>query len=149
MIPMRWGSRRAAWLAVLASVLVIAGAASALVLTKSEKPVDRTIELSMKDYTFNESNPTLKLEAGERVRVVVRNDEVDENVLHMFRIPGMTGVSCESWIKPGEQREFVFDVPKSGEYVYVCCSHPGMGGDVRIARTSAATGASPATVGVE
>src|SRR5512132_2494264 len=86
----------------------------------------RTVVLSMKDYTFNGQNPTLDFKPGERVHFVVTNDE-DSRVLHNFRIVGMD-VPCGPPMAPGERREVVVTMPRSGEFAYTCCTHPGMGG---------------------
>jgi len=86
----------------------------------------RTIRMSMRGYVFNEVNPTITLRAGERVRFVVTNDETNP-ILHNFRIPGM-GVPCAGVLHPGERRDIIVTVPRSGEFTYGCCTHPGMGG---------------------
>lgn len=86
----------------------------------------RTVVLSMKDYTFNGQNPTLAFQPGERVHFVVTNDE-NSRVLHNFRIVGMD-VPCGPPMVPGERREVSVTMPRSGEFAYTCCTHPGMGG---------------------
>lgn len=91
----------------------------------------RTILLSMKDYTFNARNPTLTFHPGERVHFVVTNDE-DTRVLHNFRIVGMD-VPCGPPLVPGERREVDVTMPRSGEFAYTCCTHPGMGGKLVVA----------------
>jgi plastocyanin len=107
-------------------VLALAGAAFAFVRLDRDLPPDRTVALSMKDYTFNGTNPTLACRPGERVRFVITNDEMTP-VRHNFRIVGM-GVPCERELLPGERREVTVTVPPSGEFAYTCCTHPGMGG---------------------
>ena len=92
-----------------------------------------TVTLSMKDYTFNGQNPTLRFSPGERVRFVVSNDE-DTRVLHNFRIVGLD-VPCGPPLLPGERRVVTVTMPRSpGEFVYTCCTHPGMGGKLVIAQ---------------
>src|SRR6185503_11479081 len=110
----------------------ISGAAAAVLSGRTPAAVDRTILLPMKNYVFAEGNPTLKLHAGETVRIVVRNDEPDPRVFHSFKILGVSGASCDTPIQPGESREFVVRVPRTGEYVYTCCTHPGMGGAIQV-----------------
>ncbi|HEY7727583.1 MAG TPA: cupredoxin domain-containing protein [Candidatus Eisenbacteria bacterium] len=90
----------------------------------------RTITLSMRDYAFNGTNPTLVLRAGERVRFVVRNDE-DSPVRHNFEIPGL-GVPPAEDLDPGGIREVTVTAPLSGEYAYGCATHRGMGGKIVI-----------------
>ena len=94
-------------------------------------PPTQSIVLSMKDYTFNGSNPTLSFKPGERVRFLVTNDETTR-VLHNFRIVGMD-VPCGPPLLPGERREVVVEIPPSGEFAYTCCTHPGMGGKLMVA----------------
>lgn len=86
----------------------------------------RTVALSMKAYTFNGKNPTLTFKPGERVHFIVTNDE-STRVLHNFRIVGMD-VPCGPPFLPGGRREVVVTMPRSGEFAYTCCTHPGMGG---------------------
>jgi plastocyanin len=120
--------------ATAAGALLVGGVATAFLRSAGAgSTVERTIELSMRDFTFNGNNPVLRLKAGETVQLIVRNDEPDPRVLHSFRIPGLD-IRCDASIRPGEQREFVFRVPSSGDYVYTCCTHPGMGGAIQIAR---------------
>jgi plastocyanin len=114
-------------------LLLAAGAAFASLTLRSDAPgaPERTVELSMKEYTFNSDNPTLSFRPGERVRFIVTNDE-ESNVLHNFRIVGMD-VPCGPPMKPGERREVTATIPKSGEFAYTCCTHPGMGGKMVVA----------------
>jgi len=121
-------TKRIAWigagvaLAALLAVLAVAGP------WRDHVPAGppRTVPLSMKGYTFNGQNPTLAFKPGERIHFVVTNDE-DTPVLHNFRIVGMD-VPCGPPMKPGERRDVVVTVPRSGEFAYTCCTHPGMGG---------------------
>ena len=123
--------KRVALTAVL--VLALAGAALAFVGRGKERdlPPGRTVVMSMKDYTFNGTNPTLAFTPGERVKFVVTNDE-DSQVRHNFRIVGMD-VPCERELMPGERREVTVTIPPSGEFAYTCCTHPGMGGKLVVA----------------
>ncbi len=116
-------------------VLVLAFGSAALAFVGLGKdrnaPPDRTVVMSMKEYTFNGSNPTIGLRPGERVRFLVVNDE-DTEVRHNFRIVGMD-VPCERELLPGERREVTVTIPRSGEFAYTCCTHPGMGGKLVVA----------------
>ena len=94
-----------------------------------EPPV-RVITLSMRDYTFGGTNPTLYLKPGERVRFVVRNDE-DTPVRHNFEIREL-GILPGPEIGPGESREVTITVPLSGEFTYGCTTHRGMEGRIVI-----------------
>jgi plastocyanin len=112
------------------AVLAIVAAAAILLgreWVRSRAP-DRTIHLSMKGYAFNDSNPTLTLRAGERVRFVLTNDEEGMS-RHDFEIVG-TDTRCGGALLPGQQREIVVTMPGAGVYDYRCCTHPGMGGKI-------------------
>jgi plastocyanin len=116
---------------VAAAVAIAAVIAMAASWRAASGPVT-TVTLSMKDYAFNGQNPTLRFAPGERVRFVVSNDE-DTRVLHNFRIVGL-GVPCGPPLMPGERRVVNVTMPRSpGEFVYTCCTHPGMGGKLVIA----------------
>ena len=114
----------------LSLVLILALAGAAWALAGHEKYTaqgpTRTVSMSMNEYTFNGTNPTLRFKPGERVKFVVTNDE-RSRVLHNFRIVGMD-VPCERELLPGEKREVTVTIPQSGEFAYTCCTHPGMGG---------------------
>ena len=127
----------------VAALAVLAASAAFLSFargTRASDVPDRVIVLTASKYAFHAEgeaggagaveNPPLRLRAGERVRVVVRNAEVGD-VEHNFKIPGL-GVHCSKGIAPGEEEAVEFTVPKDGVYTYTCCSHPGMGGKVEI-----------------
>jgi plastocyanin len=118
-------------LIVLGAVLVISALALAAPWKARDAGPTRTVTLSMKNYTFNDLNPTLSFRPGERIHFVVTNDE-STRVLHNFRIVGMD-VPCGPAFAPGERREVVVTIPPSGEFAYTCCTHPGMGGKLVVA----------------
>jgi plastocyanin len=93
---------------------------------------ERVVELRMRGYAFDDSNPTLSFHRGERVRFVVINAE-ETNVLHDFRIRGL-GVECGALLVPGQRREISVVMRTPGRYVYDCCRHPGMEGSLLVAR---------------
>ncbi len=92
---------------------------------------ERVVELRLRGYAFNDSNPTLSFRRGERVRFVVVNAE-ETNVLHDFRIRGL-GVECGALLAPGQTREVSVLMRTPGRYVYDCCRHPGMEGSLVVA----------------
>ena len=110
------------------AILALAAAATVIAGRLPGPPAGpaRTVVMSISDYTFNGNNPTLRLRPGERVHFVVRNDE-SSPVRHNFRIVGLD-VPCERELLPGEVREVDVTMPRSGEFAYTCCTHPGMGG---------------------
>ena len=65
-------------------------------------------------------NPTLDVRAGERVRVVVRNQ--DRGMTHNFAVPALgVELAAMQWSESGE---VVFEAPdKPGTYQYECTPH--------------------------
>jgi plastocyanin len=92
----------------------------------------QTVELSMRDYTFNGTNPTFRFHVGDRVRFVVRNEE-QTPIRHNFAIPSL-GIPCGSELGPGEIRHVFLTLKKPGTFEYVCCTHRGMGGTLVVTR---------------
>lgn len=109
----------AALLVAAAVLLPIIGASSA------GDPV-REVRLVARDMTYyldgqDQPNPTLKLRAGERVKVVLRNE--DEGMEHDFTVRAWDiGVG----IVNGKSSDAVtFTVPaQRGAHVYSCTPHP-------------------------
>jgi plastocyanin len=94
---------------------------------------ERTVPLHMSGYAFNDSNPTLVFEAGERVRFLVRNDETTM-IRHNFRIVALD-VRCDYELGPGEERAVAVTMPDTpGVFPYDCCTHQGMGGSIEVKR---------------
>jgi len=91
-----------------------------------------TVELSMRDYTFNGTNPVLRFRVGDRVRFVVRNEE-ETMIRHNFAIPDL-GIPCDKEILPGEIRHVILTMKRPGTFEYVCCTHRGMGGRILVRR---------------
>jgi plastocyanin len=117
---------------LFAVAVLVAGAALALALRGRAPAEPRIVRMSMREYAFNQTNPTFRFKPGERIHFIVTNDE-STNVLHNFRIVGMN-VDCGPVMKPGETREVTVTMPKSGEFAYTCCTHPGMGGTMVVAK---------------
>ena len=93
----------------------------------------RTVVLHMSGYAFNDSNPALTFETGERVRFVLRNDETT-TIRHNFRIAAL-GVRCDYELGPREERAVLVTMPdKPGVFPYDCCTHRGMGGSIVVKR---------------
>ena len=94
---------------------------------------ERTVPLHLSGYAFNDSNPTLVFETGERVRFLVRNDETTM-IRHNFRIVGL-GVRCDYELGPQEGRLVAVTMPDTpGVFPYDCCTHQGMGGIILVTR---------------
>jgi len=119
-----WGHRVSAKLVVTA-VAVLALGAFAVALTR---PAPREITLVVRGMAFyldgNElPNPTIIVKAGERVRVVLRNEE--RGIQHDFAVPAMRAVLQPiGW---NQSAEVVFAVPETpGVYDYWCRPHMTM-----------------------
>ena len=75
-------------------------------------------------------NPTLDVKAGERVRIVLRNE--DRGMTHDFAVPVVAAaMNVIAWDESGE---VTFDVPDTpGTYEYVCRPHSlMMRGTIRV-----------------
>jgi len=75
-------------------------------------------------------NPTLEVKAGERLRVVLRNQ--DRGLTHDFAIPALAAaMNAIGWNESGE---VVLDVPDTpGTYEYMCRPHAlMMRGTIRV-----------------
>lgn len=117
--------------AIAVTALIIIGAIwLSLPRGESAEPI-REIVLDARDSAFDGDNPTLQLQAGERVRFVVRN--TDPGVLHSITIPGLDSeVRNIAW---GEQVTFEVTVPEGGSFSYVCPQHaPKMQGKIVVVR---------------
>ena len=115
---------------VRVGVVVIAAVAAAALLpiigsSRAADPV-REVRLTVRDMTYylddrHEPNPTLHLRAGERVKLVLRNE--DEGMQHDFRVRAWDlGTSI---IDGKGESTVTFRVPEArGSEVYSCTPHP-------------------------
>ena len=112
------------------STRVIATIAGCLLLAALLPAVTRTptreVALVVKGMAFylesdlTTPNPIIEVKAGERVRVVVRNQ--DRGLTHDFAVPVIGAVTHD--IHWNQSDEVVFDVPdEPGIYEYVCQPH--------------------------
>ena len=108
----------------------IVAAVAALIVAVALVPVwtqahTREIRLEVRDMAFylegdSTPNPEIVVKAGERVRVVVHNDE--RGVNHDFAVPAVrAAVDTLKWNEEGEVTFEVPDVP--GTYEYICRPH--------------------------
>jgi plastocyanin len=118
-------------------VVVVAGllAAALLPMLGASREVEREVRLVAIDRTYYVEgqptpNPTLKVRAGERIRLVLRNE--DEGMRHDLRIPEWNVVVPP--IEGKGERALTFRVPDArGNASYACTPHPSsMRGSIEI-----------------
>lgn len=66
-------------------------------------------------YAAGAARPVLQATEGDRVRIVVRNNDSRP---HGFAVPGVAGASIAS-IAAGQTREVIFTAPRGGSYLYL------------------------------
>ena len=117
--------------AAIAGLMLLA----ALLPARSSTPT-REITLVARGMAFyldgdpSRPNPTLEVKAGERLRVVLRNQ--DRGMTHDFAVPAVAAaMNAIGWDESGE---VVLDVPDTpGTYEYVCRPHAlMMRGTIRV-----------------
>jgi len=103
-------------------VVVLLLGAFAVALTR---PAPREVTLVTRGMAFflengNQPNPTLTFKAGERVRIVVRNE--DRGILHNLTVPSVKAEFAPiGW---NQSADVVFEVPETpGTYEYWCRPH--------------------------
>jgi len=118
-------------IAAVALLMVLAALLPALSSTPT-----REIRLVVRGMAFyaeddpGTRNPTLEVKAGERVRVVLQNQ--DRGMTHDFAIP-VVGAALNP-VHWNESDDVVFDVPETpGTYEYICRPHQlMMRGTIRV-----------------
>ena len=115
-----WGRRVSIKMVACASVVLLGGFAVALT-----HPAPREITLVARGMVFyledgDVPNPTLTVNAGDRVRVVLRNE--DRGLLHDFAVPGLrAALDPIGW---NHSADVTFEVPNTpGTYEYRCRPH--------------------------
>ena len=113
--------------AAIAAALLLLPRVGAFREPAAAKP--REIRIVAKDMTFyvdgeKTPNPTLRLKAGERVRVVLRNE--DPGMTHDFAIKSLD-VATKTLTAKGAEDSVDFRVPKRrGMLPYQCTPHAQM-----------------------
>ena len=109
----------------------VVGGFAALIVVAALLPLvsqstTREITLVADDMAFylegdpSRPNPTIEVKAGERIRVVLRNEE--RGLIHDFALPAAgAGIDALGWNERGDVTFEVPDVP--GNYEYVCRPH--------------------------
>lgn len=116
------------WRSTLAIAALVVAFVATLPLTAARAPAPRQIVLVARGMTFvlqgeSDVNPTIRLTAGERVQIVVRNET--RGMVHDFAVP-----SLEVAIPPlsgGEAGDVSIQAPDApGVYEYECRPHSKM-----------------------
>ena len=109
----------------LVAVAVITVIAGALIPVAMKSP-SREVTLVVRGMAFylehdpTTPNPTIEVQAGEHVRIVLRNE--DRGFTHAFAVPSLnTALDPINW---NESDDVVIDVPRTaGTYEYICRPH--------------------------
>jgi plastocyanin len=116
-----WGYRVSAKLIAIGVAVVMLGALAAALV----RPAPRGVTLVARGMTFylengNQPNPTLTFKAGERVRIVFRNE--DRGISHNVAVPSFKAEFAPiGW---NQSAAVVFEVPATpGTYEYWCRPH--------------------------
>ena len=116
-----WGYRVSVkWITITVVVLMLSALAAALA-----RPAPREVTLVARGMTFylengDLPNPTLTFKAGDRVRIVFKNQ--DRGIQHNFAVPSFKAeLDPIGW---NQSSDVVFDVPdNAGTYEYWCRPH--------------------------
>lgn len=109
----------------LAVVIVAVAVAFGAIALSARGDGAREIRIVVRDMNFyldgqSGANPTLRLRAGETVRLVLRNE--DEGMKHDFAIPGWQTATQK--IESGEEASVTFRVPDGvSTQSYTCRPH--------------------------
>ncbi|HXH05094.1 MAG TPA: plastocyanin/azurin family copper-binding protein [Vicinamibacterales bacterium] len=121
------GSHRVLVVSVTLTLLV--GAVALLpLLARSRSDAPREVVLVAREMSFfldgrDEANPTLRFHPGERVRIVLRNEE--PGVIHNFEIPDWRVAT--RLLNSGQTDAVEFRVPEDhGTQTYLCTPHSTM-----------------------
>jgi len=116
-----WGRHVSAKLVVTAVAVLLLGVFAVAVT----RPAPREITLVVRGMAFylegnDQPNPSIRVNAGERVKVVLRNEE--RGIQHDFAIPAAdAALDPIGW---NESSDVTFTVPSTpGEYDYWCRPH--------------------------
>jgi plastocyanin len=120
-----WGYRVTSKLITVGVLVVLVGALVTVTaaVNRSEEREITLVARGMAFYLLGDPttpNPTITVNAGERVRIVLRND--DRGMTHDFAVPAVdAALDPIDW---NEQEDVAFDVPTTpGRYEYMCRPH--------------------------
>lgn len=119
-------TRRYIRVGIAAALLIVAAVLLPIIAASSAADPVREIRLVARDMTYylegqDQPNPTLKLRAGERVKVLLRNE--DEGMEHDFTVRAWdVGLGI---VNGNGSDAVTFTVPaQRGSHVYSCTPHP-------------------------
>lgn len=124
-----WQRRVGRATVALVSLLSLFGAMVLVALAANAKSEVRDITLVARGVAFYvdgrpEANPALRVEAGEQVRFLFRNE--DRGMAHDFAVSGWQ-LTQTLPREPGETSSIVVRVPdRPGQYSYVCTPHAAL-----------------------
>ena len=118
-------------IAFIALLLIATGAITWVVAARASARADETTEVvlvarNMSFYRAGDAqpNPTLSFAPGERVRIVLRND--DPGMEHDFAASSLR-VASGLLRKSGESTAIDFRAPEAaGQHEYICTTHPAL-----------------------
>ena len=118
-----WGYRVTSKLIAIGVLVVVVGALTSAAVTRPQEREITLIARGMAFYLLGDPttpNPPITLKAGERVRIVLRND--DRGITHDFAVPAIrASLDPLDW---NEEEDVTFDVPETpGRYEYICRPH--------------------------
>ncbi len=126
--PPRWRGARGAVAGVLLAAVAVVGLSILLPMTVSTSAVVREITLVTRDMAFylegdTVPNPTIRLDAGEEVRFILRN--LDPGVVHNLAIEGWK--LATAYLDGDASATLRVRVPEQpGRQAYVCTPHREM-----------------------
>ena len=112
----------------LAAVFVVGATVFGAIALSARDSGPREIRVVVRNMNFyldgqSDRNPTLRLRAGETVRVVLRNE--DHGMTHDFTIPGWRTASKR--VESGKETSVTFRVPDAASsQSYFCQPHAAM-----------------------
>jgi uncharacterized cupredoxin-like copper-binding protein len=75
-----------------------------------------TLVLSAAEWAFNKTNPVIKAQLGDLVRIKVTNEG---EIIHDFAVPALAPEGTDL-IPPGAEEELTFVAKRVGEFDYLC-----------------------------
>ncbi len=81
----------------------------------SAPQAQRTISISIKEWAYNGTNPTIQAKVGETIRVTVKNEGTFSHTFTSDELNVNTGL-----ISPGASKTVTITATQAGSFVYYC-----------------------------